>query len=71
MPYAKARSQRDRREADLLVNVVLAHMAFHNARDATRCKIERERFKAAVLQFHDFVLGVDPQMRTLATPHSP
>jgi hypothetical protein len=55
MPHAKARSPRERREADLLLNVVLAHMAFHSAKDPIARKMERERFTEAARKLHEFV----------------
>jgi len=65
MPYVKARSKRDRREADLLLNVVLAHMAFHSAKDLRTRRLERDRFTAAVQIFHEFVMATNGEAATL------
>jgi len=65
MPYVKARSKRDRREADLLLNVVLAHMAFHSAKDLRTRRSERQRFTTAVQIFHDFVMATNAEAGAL------
>jgi hypothetical protein len=44
MAYNKAHQSKDREEADLLLEVVLAHMAFQSARDDTTRVMARRRF---------------------------
>jgi hypothetical protein len=55
MPYAEATRNRDRWEADLLLNVVFAHMAFSSTKNIKGRKMAHDRFKNAVRQLYEFV----------------
>lgn len=55
MPYAEATRNRDRWEADLLLNVVFAHMAFSSTKNVKGRKMAHDRFKNAVRQLFEFV----------------
>ncbi len=48
--------RRDRRESDLLLNVVLAHMSYSSAKDVASRRVARERFEQAVHLFYDYVI---------------
>jgi hypothetical protein len=55
MAHAEAQRNLDRWEADLLLNVVFAHMAFRNTEDFRSRKVAHDRFKQAVWQLNQFV----------------
>jgi hypothetical protein len=55
MAYDKAKRKHDRREADLLLNVVYAHMTLSSAKDFKSHKTAHDRFKDAVVKLHQFV----------------
>lgn len=55
MAYAEAKRNRDRWEADLLLNVVLAHMAFNSTKDSRGRQMAYDRFKGTVRQLYEFV----------------
>jgi hypothetical protein len=57
----KAQRDRDRWEADLLLNVVIAHIAFSNSPDAVSRKKAYTRFRSMVNQLYQFVIGEPPQ----------
>ena len=59
MAYAKAFSKRDRREANLLLNVVFAHMAFSSAKDDGDREAAHDRFREAVRALSRFVAKPD------------
>ena len=66
MAYAKAFSKRDRREADRLLSVVFAHMAFSNARDDHDREAAHDRFKDAVRALYRFVTKPEQQEKAEA-----
>jgi len=51
----KAKSNRDRREASLVLDVALAHWAVNNAIDWDDRKSAHDSFKHAVRKLYDFV----------------
>ena len=55
MAYAEAKRNRDQWEADLLLNVVLAHLAFTSTKDSRGRQMAYERFKGTVRQLYQFV----------------
>jgi hypothetical protein len=55
MALAEAQRNLDRWEADLLLNVVFAHMAFRCTEDFRGRKVAHDRFKHAVGQLYRFV----------------
>lgn len=59
MAYVEANRNRDRWEADLLLNVVLAHMAFSSTKDYRVRKMAYDRFKGTVHQLYQFVTAED------------
>jgi len=57
MPNPQLRRSRDRRESDLLLNVVMAHMAYSSAKDFTSRKAARDGFEEAVQLLYDVVMA--------------
>ena len=55
MASAEVKRNRDRWEADLLLNVVFAHMAFRSTKDYREREAAHYRFKDAIRQLHQFV----------------
>jgi hypothetical protein len=55
MAHAEAKRNRDRWEADLLLNVVFAHMAFSSTKDRGGRKMAHDRFSDAVHELYQFV----------------
>lgn len=55
MAHDKTLRKLDRREADLLLNVVFAHMSISSAKDDRSHQMAHERFKDAVRILHQFV----------------
>jgi hypothetical protein len=53
--YDEAQRNLDRWEADLLLNVAFAHMAFRSTMDYSGRKVAHDRFKGAVRQLYEFV----------------
>jgi hypothetical protein len=58
MAHDKALRKLDRREADLLLNVVFAHMSISSAKDDRSHQMAHERFKDAVRILHQFVSSI-------------
>jgi hypothetical protein len=58
MAHEKATRKLDRREADLLLNVVFAHMSLCSAKDNTSHQAAHDRFKNAVHILHQFVTSI-------------
>jgi len=54
-PRAEAQRNLDRWEADLLLNVVFAHMAFRTTADYSGRKVAHDRFKQAVGRLYELV----------------
>ncbi len=52
---AEAQRNLDRWEADLLLSVVFAHMAFRSTEDYSGRKAAHDRFKQTVVQLYQFV----------------
>jgi hypothetical protein len=61
MAYEKAKQRTDRREADLLLNVVFAHMSLSSAKDRASHQIAHDRFKDAVRILHQFISSAAEQ----------
>jgi hypothetical protein len=53
--HAEAQRNLDRWEADLLLNVVFAHMAFRTTEDSSGRKVAHDRFKQAVGRLYELV----------------
>jgi hypothetical protein len=53
--YDEAQRNLDRWEADLLLNVVFAHMAFRSTEDHNGRRVAHDRFKGAVHHLYEFV----------------
>jgi hypothetical protein len=53
--HAEAQRNLDRWEADLLLSVVFAHMAFRSTEDYSGRKAAHGRFREAVVQLYQFV----------------
>jgi hypothetical protein len=58
MAYDNATRKLDRREADLLLNVVFAHMSLSRAKDCESHRVAHDRFKEAVRVLHQFVTSI-------------
>jgi hypothetical protein len=69
MAQEKALRKFDRREADLLLNVVFAHMSISSAKDRKSHQMAHERFKDAVRILHQFVSSV-PEENGAGEAHS-
>ena len=69
MAYDKAMRKVDRREADLLLNVVFAHMSLSSAKDSRSHQVAHERFKDAVRILHQFVTSI-PENGAIGEAHS-
>jgi hypothetical protein len=52
---AKVKTDRDRREADLVLDVAVAHWAVNSAKDRDDRKTAHDGFKDAVRKLHEFV----------------
>lgn len=67
---AEAQRNRDRWEADLLLNVVFAHMTFRSTEDHSGRKAAHKRFEQALTELHEFVTtensdeATEPAMET-------
>jgi len=70
MVYDKAKRKRDRREADLLLNVVFGHMFLNSAKDFRSQKMAHDRFKTAVRTLHQFVTSENPEDGVPGDAHS-
>lgn len=68
MPRQKR--DRDRWESDLLLNVVIAHMAFSNTQDAANRKKAYDRFTGAVAQLYQFVVNEESEVSEPERTHS-
>jgi hypothetical protein len=55
MASAKAKSNHDRREAELVLDVAIAHWAVNSAKDWEDRKTAHDGFKEAVRKLHDFL----------------
>ena len=55
MAYSKAFTKRDRRESDLLLEVVFAHMAFSSSKNHRQRLEAHSRFREAVRVLHEFM----------------
>jgi len=64
MAHSKAFSPRDRQEADLLLNVVLAHMAFSSAKDGPGRQVAHDRLVEAVRILYEFVAAKNVEVAT-------
>lgn len=53
--HTEAQRNLDRWEADLLLSVVFAHVAFRSTEDYRGRKVAHDRFKRAVCQLYQFV----------------
>jgi hypothetical protein len=53
--HAEAQRNLDRWEADLLLNVVFAHMAFRSTEEYRGRKLAHDRFKQDVCELYQFV----------------
>jgi hypothetical protein len=53
--HAAAQRNLDRWEADLLLNVVFAHMAFRTTGDGSGRKVAHDRFKEVVSRLYELV----------------
>lgn len=58
--HAEAQRNLDRWEADLLLSVVFAHMAFCSTEDYSGRKVAHDRFRQTVVQLHQFVTTQNP-----------
>jgi hypothetical protein len=58
MTHSEARHARDRRQSDLLLDVVFAHMALSSAKDQYSRERARGWFREAVRKLDEF-LGMD------------
>lgn len=70
MAYGKGKRKRDRQESDLLLNAVLAHMAFSSAKDYVGRKMAHDRFKDAVRVLLQFVTAQDLEAEEFEGAHS-
>lgn len=70
MASAKTKSNRDRREADLVLDVAIAHWAVNSAKDWQDRKTAHDGFKNAVRRLHEFV-DTDPQQGVPCEQGSP
>jgi hypothetical protein len=59
MAAARAFSKRDRKESDLLLNVVFAHMAFGSAKSEPDRDVAHNRFKEAVRILYRYLKARD------------
>jgi hypothetical protein len=57
--HAEVQRKLDRWEADLLLNVVFAHMAFRSTEDYRGRKVAHDRLKQTVCQLYQFVTADD------------
>jgi hypothetical protein len=57
--HVEAQRNLDRWEADLLLNVVFAHMAFRSTEDYSGRKVAHDRFRQAVGLLYQFVTTED------------
>jgi hypothetical protein len=64
MAYDKTKRKLDRREADLLLNVVFAHMSLSSAKDYRSHQLAHDRFKDAVRILHQFVTSIPEEDAT-------
>lgn len=55
MAFAKAKSNRDRHEADLVLDIAVAHWAVNSAKDPEDRKMAHDSFKHAVRKLHEFL----------------
>ena len=55
MAYAEAKRNLDRWEADLLLNVVFAHITFRSTQDSKGREVVHDRFAGAVRQLYQFL----------------
>ena len=55
MAYSKAFTKHDRRKSDLLLNVVIAHMAFNSGKTYRQREESHTRFREAVRILHEFM----------------
>jgi hypothetical protein len=69
MAYDKAKRKRDRREADLLLNVVYAHMSLSSAKDYRSHKTAHDRFRDAVRLLHQFATAENPEEDAAGEAH--
>ena len=53
--HAEAQRNLDRWEADLLLSVVFAHMAFRSTEDHSGRKAAHDHFKQTVVQLYQFI----------------
>jgi hypothetical protein len=60
MASAKAKSTRDRHEADLVLDVAVAHWAVNSAKDIEDRKAAHDSFKKAVRRLYEFV-SIEPE----------
>lgn len=68
MAHDNAKRKLNRREADLLLNVVFAHMSLSRAKDCGSHQIAHDRFKDAVRVLHQFVTSI-PEEDTAHEAH--
>ncbi len=64
MAHDKAKRKLDRREADLLLNVVFAHMSLSSAKDFRSHQVAHDRFKDAVRILYQFVTSIPEEVAT-------
>jgi hypothetical protein len=64
--HSEAQRNLDRWEADLLLNVVFAHMAFRSTEDYSGRKVAHDRFKQAVVQLYQLVTAENSDEDTAA-----
>jgi hypothetical protein len=62
--HAEAQRNLDRWEADLLLSVVFAHMAFRSTEDHSGRKTAHDRFTQAVVQLYQFVTAENSDENT-------
>lgn len=61
MASAKAKSERDRREAELVLAVAIAHWAVNSAKVWEDRKTAHDAFRLAVRKLHEFVVAEPEQ----------
>ena len=61
MVLAKSKSERDRREADLVLRVAITHWAVNSAKVWEDRKTAHDIFKDAVRKLHEFVVAEPDQ----------
>ena len=70
MAYDKAKRKRDRREADLLLNVVFAHMSHSSAKDYRSHQAAHDRFIDALQVLHQYVTAENSEEGAVEEAHS-